>query len=478
MPARGPWTAAATAASALLVLFSVWLVAIDRSRRVERVEVQGWNLFHYGVGAAFFPELGYRDLYEATLAADEAGDRSLAHVQQVRDLGTATYRRRADLPPPRWDAETLARLDAWQNALEPYEGQATWRDMLRDRGYNGSPAYTALVGPFVRAFPPTEAGNVLVWTAVDPLLLLVAALAVASTRGPARAALSSLAFVAFPGVWRRQVGGLVEYDWLAAVALGLCFTASGRPAPAAIALAWATAARVFPAALVGTLLLPGALRAARGRGWPAFDRVFVASFAGALAAFVLLGCTAGRGASAWVEFADRIRLHAARHPLGEQRVGLAHLWTAFGDPTGSEAAQQELLAARAPLPTLSGVVLAAGAAVAALRRTRAEAATLGLLVVFALTTASRYYAAAFLLWPVFAVRGRWTWAWVFALPPLAWALRGWEPRPTWWALEAVIGGGAAARAVGWLAWDAAVVRRSLRRRRGAAGAGRGEVDHR
>jgi hypothetical protein len=454
------------ALGAALAAFAVWLVFVDRSPKVVKAELQPWNLYHYAVGAGFFAEVGYWDLYPLTLDVDRAGDNSLRSILVVRDLRTGEKVPRGTLQVPSVPAHRRRELGAWVDALEPLEPLGTWRQMFTDRGYNASPAFTAVAGPLARAFPPTAPANRTLLALLDPVLLTVAiaALASKSARGAAGWA---LLFVAFPGVWHRQVGGFLEYDWLAALLVGAVATSAGSPRTAAVALAWATTTRVFPGMLVATMLVPGAWRAWRTGHLARFERTFLPTFALAGLAFVALGCTAGHGLASWAEFAVRIQEHASRHAGGEQRVGLGHLWTLGGAPSADEPVMAALLAERAPLRWASAALLLLASWLASLRRTRAEALFLGMVAVFALTVTSRYYAAAFLAWPVFAIRGSWLWLAWLALPLAGWLTwqAGLGPRATWWVLEGMVLAACSARLLQLLARDFAVVRRSRLRGR-------------
>ena len=48
--------------------------------------IQSWNVYHYYIGAKYFNELGYHDIYEQTLVADREGPGRLSHIENIRSL--------------------------------------------------------------------------------------------------------------------------------------------------------------------------------------------------------------------------------------------------------------------------------------------------------------------------------------------------------------------------------------------------------
>ena len=122
----------------------------------ERVHV--WNQYHYYVGSKYFGELGYFDLYAATLTADDdflaaggAPDKSYSHVGRSRDMHSYELLPREEIVGS-WDRsvfteERLAELGAdsrWIRALTPDKKA---RRMLSDLGYNPAPPWVLLGKP-------------------------------------------------------------------------------------------------------------------------------------------------------------------------------------------------------------------------------------------------------------------------------------------------------------------------------------------
>ncbi|MCB9687956.1 MAG: DUF2029 domain-containing protein [Alphaproteobacteria bacterium] len=366
---------------------------------------QTWNLYHYVVGVRFFGELGYDDLYVATLEVDRRHDDAFAKVDVVRDLETYEKGPRASVVGA-YDVdralspERQEELDGLVRALREADPKASWRDMFRDRGFNGTPSYTAVASVVARALPAEHATTRWLSTAIDPLLILIGLAAIGWAYGTETTAWVVLLLAVFPGTVWRWFGGFLQYDWLAALMIAAAAVKKQKPEVAGAALAWATASRLFPAALLVSLLIPDL----RPGGDRVFARRLVLAFAVALAIFVGVGCLTPRGPGAWLEFVPRILHHSEQHVLGDQRIGWRHLalWTT------PEQLREAVLHARA-VPIGVGVVLGLGAwGVAVWRRSREEALQLAWIVVFLVTVSSRYYwAGAALLPTVGPARGRW-----------------------------------------------------------------------
>lgn len=460
--------------SSLAVLAAcAWIAAAgpDLERFVTTPWVRTWNLFHYGIGAVYFDELGYGDLYVAALTADREADgaEQWTDVRSVRDLATYEVVGRGRLPryahdqaftPERW-----AAFERDVRALQPLVDGATWRDMFRDRGYNPSPLHARVTGLLPRVMPLDAPLGRKALGCLDWIGYAAAFGALGAAFGPRRAALAAASFALTVVNRDRLVGGFLQYDWFVAVAVGLAAVKRRAPGVAGVALAWAAVTRVFPLALVVAVVAPGLARAARARRAPdRFTRRFALAFAVAAGVGLAVGATTARGPGAWLEFEARILRHADQHATGEQRVGLAHALTVSWPLAADADAREAIVADRASPTRIVAVVGLVGLGLALVRRRPPEALVLGLVAVFLGAVASRYYYALLVLLP--AVSGRRAWldvaqvTLVLAGAGLAWAQLG--PYPTYLAYEWLV----AALLVAWvgerLVHDGRVARRALR----------------
>ena len=381
--------------------------------------VRVWNVYHYYLGSKYFAELGYSDLYVASLAADDAGWWS--GVDRVRDLEThevvprdvalAGYRPDDHFTPERWAA---FRRDV--AALQPQRPPDRWDGIFRDRGYNPPPLWTAAGGLLAHLLPADRPWALKLLCSLDLVLLAATFLLIRRTFGVRAAALVLLLFTLNPVDAGRLVGGFLGYDWFAALASGFCLLRRGRTVPAAGLLAYAAGTRIFPAIFLAAAGLAAVARAWRASSAAKRDLRFAAALAvSGLTAFAIGAVgTHGTGTGrpiwgAWDDFAAEIGRHNAEHRFGQQRIGLAHVFTRdvrsldLDEPGGRE--RRELAARQRPFYAAAGIVLLLGFAVAAMRRNPFDAFLLGLVPFFVLAVSSRYYWAVLALLPLLARPG-------------------------------------------------------------------------
>lgn len=375
--------------------------------------VRVWNVYHYYLGSKYFAELGYDDLYTASLAADRQAGDYWRKVQRVRNLSTyeiepreqaeQTYRPEDHFTPARWQS-FRADLAALQLQLEGRD----WRGIFRDRGYNPSPLWTAVGGGLAHLLPASSLAALKLLTALDLVLYALTLIALRWAFGGRVAALAALFFVLTPVNDERLIGGFLQYDWFAAVGIGLCFLRRGRPIVAAALFAYAAGTRVFPLVFLGSAALPLIL------GWVLHGRLrrrhIELSLAFAIFAVIglVLGWLGGGGLEGWKQFAGRIVHHSAEHVYGERRVGLKHLFTrALGDTDleTSVAERRESFAEQRGLYLAAAGILLLAWLAALWRRKLPDAFLLGLVPLFVLAVASRYYWVYLVLWALCARPG-------------------------------------------------------------------------
>ncbi len=397
---------------------------------------RSWSVFHYYTGSKYFEELGYLELYGATVAADDdflaaGGDAALSFggAKKVRDLRTYKVRPRTEIAAefdrslitPDRLAE-LGRDTRFMAAQERAQGREDRvRRVLMDLGYNPAPPWTMLGVPLASTIDPGGRGWALV-TSSDVWMHVVIALALAWAFGLRTAAIAMVWIHAVLFNSRILIGGFFNFDWLAATVLGLAAWHKGKPALAGAALAWAGMTRIFP----GLMALPLVGQAAwdlvrRRRPDPAqlrFTLVFCS-----LCALLLAGSHAtGRGADTWPEWKENIEMHTSQHARsGARRVGLGKLVRHFPSekrflraPRRTSPEQNQTIVLRKRVASVLGLLLL----FAALRgRSDLEAMLLMLFAAWLLTTSSRYYAsvwALFFLLPTQRPDGSASWPGVIA----------------------------------------------------------------
>ncbi len=394
---------------------------------VTTSKVRVWNVYHYYVGAKYFPELGYTDLYDATLAADFEGDRYWRRVSRVRNLRSyeiedRRFRIRAyqwsdHFTPERWhsfrrDVATLAR----QRTAE------RWHSIFQDRGYNGTPLWTVVGGSLARLVPVDLSPALKALCSLDLLLFAATLGLIWRTFGLRPAALVLLLLTATPINLGRFVGGFLQYDWFCAFAAGVCFYRRRQPVLAAGAMAYAVLTRVFPLLFVVAGAIPVLARGRRTGRLPVRQLRFLAAFALWCALGFIVSLANGRGVAGWSEFAANISVHREHHLYGKARVGLERLFVHdLGDllqpdattparrrdgivPVRLQPDRRLIHEKQRPLYLLSAAVLVLLFLFAVRRQRSWNAHFLGMVPAFALLVTSRYYASYLALLPLMGGR--------------------------------------------------------------------------
>lgn len=386
-------------------------------------DVRVWNVYHYYLGSKYFDELGYDGLYVATLAADrEHHQRWTKHVRTVRNLSDyslqpvqsalADYEPRDHFSPERW---RQFRNDV--DALRKHRRSSAWRDIFKDRGYNGTPVWTAIGGALANRIP-ADSPWLVALCSLD-LVLLAGALGLLARAygiGPVLGVL--LLFVASPTNLNRLVGGFLQLDWLCAIIAAIALLRLRCFALAGAVLSYALMTRIFPVFMAAMFLLPFLPRLWRHGEWPIPAIRFAAGmFFGSLLLFGI-SVLPDEGFQRWPKFVDNISTHRTDHVLGERRVGLEHAFTRDWSQASTDidkAERSEFLDERRVIFGASAVVLVLMSVFAALRlptlaksEGAADALLIGMIPVFALLVLSRYYFAILCLLPLLqAVAPRW-----------------------------------------------------------------------
>lgn len=227
------------------------------------------DLRQYYPTAKYFPELGYRSMYEADVAAylEDNPRQSLANIAErpIRNLGDLQMSSVRELQqqieaaprlfsPARWD-EYKADARYFRAAM----GERAYFQTFYDMGGNATPVWIALAHVL---FDQVEASDTaFARTALfDVVLILGAFLAVGWAFGPRTAFVGMVVFGAndFIMYGSNWGGATLRHDWMAYLAFGACALKRRRFALAGVLFALATSVRAFPALALVCLGFPAA----------------------------------------------------------------------------------------------------------------------------------------------------------------------------------------------------------------------------
>lgn len=404
--------------------------------------VHDHDVFHYFVGAKYFPEIGYGLEYTCSAVAEvEAGFPQRVGLREQRDLRTNVFVNglvaagHRDECHARFSAE---RWEAFRRDVAYFANGRTvedWHRILKDHGFNASPTWISLGRAVAQLVPASErtighrsamfAGVV---GPLDPLLLLAALAAVVWAFGLQAACAVALVFGCNPlSDFAWVGGGFLREAWLATLVVGICLLKKERWALGGATLALSALLQLFPVACLASVALAAVLAARSGAAregapdaprrlvtslgrWLRVERSARRTLVGAALALALLvplsAWGSGRGGRAWPEFVANTEKHAAT-PSGNL-VGLgtalsfrtATTVNALFDETADDPfarVRATRLAAQRRMRPVQGLVLLVGVALLgrALRRQTPLwlAAALGLALVPLALETSCYYAA-------------------------------------------------------------------------------------
>jgi hypothetical protein len=385
----------------------------------------GHELFHYFVGAKYFRELGYLHLYDCANVADaEDGFRRRLDTRKIRDLSTngvidaRIALDRADECKRAFSDERWAAFKDDVAFFRDHADPASWDTILRDHGFNPSPAWTMTGGLLANQRPASrsfvgyaDAMTTGLLALLDPALVVVMFAAIAWAFGWEAACVAAIFFGCNPLASFLWTGGsYLRQDWLAATVAGICALKKTRSALGGGGLAYAMLLRVFP----GGLLLPVALRMA-WIGWRErrLDRPAARILAGAALCTIVVAVASGiatGGMHSWRDF-GRNTAKLTSTP-SENLVGLRTILSlrpstrtallyddSLPDPSAPlREARKENFAQARPIYFLCVVVLLAGL-LRAVRRAREPwvLACVGAAAVPILTEMSCYYTSLLLV---------------------------------------------------------------------------------
>lgn len=451
MQKRAGWIIYGISVAALAV------AALWGANGLARPDYAAWSWYHYWFGTKYHQELGYFDMYEQTLAGwKDAGVDLGVKADHIRDL--RSYQVDAVTPGQgacvRNELWTDARWSEFQTDLRtmrPAMVQRSWKNAVRDRGYNGSPTWTTLAEAVFSRLDLARPWTRTLLKAVDIVPMFALALLLPFVFGPWRSLACMAAFAAMPPNPSRFLGTLIQYDWFALVLLAAVAARKDRFGATGALLGVATAFRVFPAVFFLGIAARGVLSWWTEGSRPPWMTRLAMGFGLALLASVLIGSMGPRGPESWGEWRDKLAVHTHHHKAGDGRVGLTHLFTHPSPPwtTPGETSYRERLQhiedSKWPRRALQGMVLALLAA-AAWRRDPFDCFVLALGALFVGTVASRYYWSVLALLPLLGARRGdarlgWLGLAMAATPILAWYafLDGLPGKwASWRALNAVL----------------------------------------
>lgn len=214
------------------------------------------EFFHYYLGSKYEKEVGYFDLYNAALVADDETGLAFRPVDgHILDLSTYGYRSVPSVLAERDRIKSRFSPERWQEWLKDVSyfkrrlrGQQ-WNEVLRDQGYNATPVWSMLVGTTLSGRIATGDPAGMTFLALLDVALLIAAVATVAWTFGAWPALAMVVFLvtSYMMAHVHMKGAFLRTDFVVALIVAMCLLRKGRPGWAGALVGYSTLARVFPA---------------------------------------------------------------------------------------------------------------------------------------------------------------------------------------------------------------------------------------
>jgi hypothetical protein len=373
------------------------------------------DVAHHYLGAKYYDEIDYADLYDATARADADLPPGTTPIREVRDLRTFHVRPvasalvrgehiRERFSPTRWrgfvrDVSLIRRL------LGPF-----YPEFLTDKGFNAPPFWALLAWPVASLVPSGSYAGFGALALIDVVLLVSAFSYVGVTFGvDALLCVLALFFVTFGAEFLWVGGGFFRQGWFVSTVVAATSLARRRYRLTGAALGLAALLRIFPALLIVPIAGRAVFLFARRRVLPRHDARVVLSFAFTVVCGIALTALLPRGFWHYRDWS--VHMAGLSTALARNRVGLVEFVTYTpGDLRVNWSEYLALLDARAAtyktLTTTLAVPAALLVAAIARRSTALSSLSLGLPLAFVtLSLASYYYALVVVLALVLARRG-------------------------------------------------------------------------
>ena len=331
------WTCLARRTAVILLSVLVFVSAANYMRWGQALlteRIDSYDVIHYYLGAKYFDELGYYGLYPAIALADaEAGPfnsgvsryRSQDKEQgyELRPISEAIENgrklRKTSFSPERWESFVRDFLHLQRDFTMTSD---LWETLLKDRGFNATPAWVSLVSPVAGMVPVKHVK----WLCLTDLLFLAIGLLFVHWAYGGVAALWAMAFLFLSYSLRWPVIGwaFFRYDWVCALLVALALIRKNHHFPAGIMAAIASMFRLFPVLWLFGPASKGAIDLVRIRqfSFKRFRRLILllSGFAAAVVAFE--GATLiDLGTEPFKVHAENISAHLEPEELSSRRLG-------------------------------------------------------------------------------------------------------------------------------------------------------------
>lgn len=293
-----------------------------------------YDLIYYYLNSKYYEELGYTDIYDALLIADNEADQRFSSVQTYRELEAyshvtrETAFARQDKIKGRF---TEQRWHAFVEDVRFFANQpisSSWDYFFNDHGYNGTPSWTMMGKLFTTWIPIQQAK----WfTSVDTLLIVSMFILIILAFNWEAGIFAFLFYTStLSGQWPVLGWALLRFDWLAALGLAMATYQRKHFALTGGLIAYATLMRVFPAIFFFPFAVAIVVHFWQNRRLSQDQIRFIVG--AALVTLTLAGSALVKlGPQAFLDAKAKIGMHAGPDSYSSHRVGLGDAMVFHGE---------------------------------------------------------------------------------------------------------------------------------------------------
>ena len=247
----------------LALLLAVAVLAVENYRATDYYRfdcyLNAYEFYHYYIGTKYAREVGYGEMYAASLVADQETGMKWKHKSgTIRDLSTmrqVNYKQvlanaefyKRNFTPERWE-EFKKDIGYFKNKLVQYR----WDGVIKDKGYNGTPVWSMVVGGLFSNRISTESEYGMTFLALlDPILIFLTFWVVVWAFG-LRAALLMIVLLGthYMMKWWHMKGAYLRTDWAMCMVMAACCIKKQHFGIAGALTGYAMLSRIFPAVML------------------------------------------------------------------------------------------------------------------------------------------------------------------------------------------------------------------------------------
>jgi hypothetical protein len=296
-----------------LAIYSPYFLGGWKDR--EPAHMDNWNFFHYYLGAKYFNELGYFDFYQCAISAGKelkvAGWNDETIVRNLKNYDLTESRHLPPCPKEKFSAERWEEYKKDITLILNYKAGPSAvgiLDLVTDKGFNPLPFWTVLAGAVANFFPNTGPAFAFLMN-LDFIVLIISIIFIWKSAGEPMARITATITLFYFGTFSSLGGQFLQYFWFLGLVWAIIAWRKDKPAVSGLLMGITTAIRSFPLFFALPIFIVTLFSIIRRKvEVKAFQ--FSLAFLIALTLCVGVGSLSDRGFGAWIEWQEKIGIHA------------------------------------------------------------------------------------------------------------------------------------------------------------------------